>query len=416
MGNKVELSAALNLSRVAAGQGNLVYLLIKIKGEQLEKADRLPLNLSFVMDRSGSMGGGKIEHTRQALALCINSLDQRDIQSLVIFDNEVEVLITPQAVANKDLAKKIIQGIEARGTTNFSGGLLKGAKLVEQSLQEGRVNRIITLTDGLANEGIQDVKGLTELAANIAKRGMALTCIGVGDDFNEDLLTAMAEAGRGNFYYIDNPDRIPAIFQEELEGLLQVIGQGMEMTIKLDNASLQAVYGYQPVTAENGLVFSLPDLYSGEEKILMLELKVQGLSSGFHRIADIWLSYLDAEECREQTVDIPVDIWAGQAEEIVGEEPDVEVESQARRFKVASVQQQAINLADAGDFDQARSLIMNTISTFSACAVGDEVLADSLRELEQNSSVMEEASFNASVRKNMQYSSHEKIKSRRKRS
>ncbi len=129
-------------------------------------------------------------------------------------------MLPPGPVLNKDLATALVNRIDARGMTNLSGGLMTGHSLVASQQFTKKVNCIIMMTDGLANQGITDNEGLVNLAAKIAGSGQSLTCIGVGDDFNEDLLTAMAEAGRGNFYYVENPDQIPAIFAKELEGLL----------------------------------------------------------------------------------------------------------------------------------------------------------------------------------------------------
>jgi Ca-activated chloride channel family protein len=415
MKNKVELAAALNRGKLLAGVDNLFYLLITIKGSQEEKQqERAPLNLSFVVDRSGSMSGSKIEHTKQALSLCVNHLDEQDIQSLVIFDHEVEVLIPPQVLSNKDIAKQAINRIQARGSTNLSGGLIKGSKLVNKHIDKGRVNRIITLTDGQANEGIEDPQGLIELAGSFAQKGMALSCIGVGDDFNEDLLTAMAEAGKGNFYYIENSDQIPAIFQEELQGLLQVIGQDVELFIDIPNCSVQTVYGYQPNSRPEGLGFSLPDLFSGEEKVLMLGLKVPAMANGVYRVADIKLRYMDVGELQEQCLDLQVDVAVGDINDINKEQENPTVQTHMRRFKISEAQKQAIELADAGDYDLARELISAVINNYKEFAVTDEILAEGLQDLEQNVSVMAENLYSASARKNMQYSSHARSKARRK--
>jgi len=414
MKNKVELAATLNRGKLLSGVENLLYLLITIKGSQEEKQERAPLNLSFVVDRSGSMSGSKIDYTKQALSLCVNHLDERDIQSLVIFDYEVDVLSPPQVLSNKDIAKQAISRIEARGSTNLSGGLIKGSKLVNKHLDEGRVNRIITLTDGQANQGIVNSQGLIELASSFSQKGMALSCIGVGDDFNEDLLTAMAEAGKGNFYYIENSDQIPAIFQEELQGLLHVIGQDVELLIDIPNCSVQTVYGYQPKSRPEGLGFSLPDLFSGEEKVLMLELKIPALANGAHKVADINLRYMDMAELQEQCLDLHVDVIVGDMEDINEEQENPEVQTHLRRFKISEAQKKAMELADAGDYGLARGLISAVINDYKEFGVTDEILAEGLQDLEQNVSVMAENLYSASARKNIQYSSHARSKARRK--
>ncbi len=411
MPNKIELVTALDRGKIQAGQVNQVYLMLKIKGSILEQKNRVPLNISFVVDRSGSMEGKKIEYTRQALGVCLSSLESKDTQSMVIFDNEVEILMPPGPVVNKDLAKQIVKQITARGSTNLSGGLLKGAKLVEENLASDKVNRAIILTDGQANEGISDHKGLINLASKIAKKGIGLTCIGVGDDFEEDLLTAMAEAGRGNFYYIENPDNIPSIFEQELQGLLHVVGQEVQIQVNLeDKLHVPTVYGYEPVSKAGGILFSLPDLYSGEEKVLMLELLIPSLDSGWHRLINISLKYLDAEQQEEINLSVPIDIWVGKEAEVLQETPDPEVEKNLCLFRISEAQKRAIELADADNFEGARE-VLNQF--FDECPpIMDDLVLDAVNELKVNYDAMKASAYDRKTRKDMQYSSYLTSKNR----
>ena len=413
MANRVELITVLERGKIAAGQVNHVYLMLKLKGNSLEQQDRVPLNVSFVVDRSGSMGGSKIEYTRQALGICLNSMESKDIQSIVIFDHEVDVLIPPVPVINKDIVKHMVKQIEARGSTNLSGGLVKGANLVGENLAADRVNRVIVLTDGQANEGIRDHKGLVKLAAKVAEKGIGLSCIGVGDDFEEDLLTAMAEAGRGNFYYIENPDKIPAIFEEELQGLLQVVGQGVQLEVNLEpGVQVPAVYGYAPVPVAGGLSFSLPDLYSGEEKILMLELLVPELEAGVHRLLNVTLKYLDAGQQEEFEMQVPLEIWVGEEAEVKEEEPDPEVEKNLCLFRISAAQKRAIELADDDNFEEAREVLNQFLE--ECPSITDEVVLEAVNELKVSYDAMSGMTYDRKIRKNMQYSSYLTAKNRRR--
>jgi Ca-activated chloride channel family protein len=414
MSNSVEFLTVLDRGKVQVGQVNQVYLMLTLKGNSLELQNRVPLNISFVVDCSGSMSGEKMEHTRQALGICLSSLESQDLQSMVVFDHEVEVLMPAGPVANKDLAKQLVKRIEARGSTNLSGGLLQGVKLVEENLAADKVNRVIMLTDGRANEGISDYAGLVKIAGKIAKKGMGLSCIGVGDDFDEDLLTAMAEAGRGNFYYIDNPDNIPAIFAEELQGLLQVVGQGLQLEIKLEEGLyVPTVYGYEPTSQPGGLTFSLPDLYSGEEKLLMLELEIPPLDKGWHRLMHLRLNYLDGEQQEDIELTVPIDIWVGEEADLSEQSPDPEVEKNLRLFQISEVQKRAIELADENHFEQAQEVLQQFLDNCPTAM--DDELMKSVNELKSNYDAMSSATYDRKTRKDMQYSSYQTSKNRRER-
>ena len=413
MPNRVEMISALNYGTVKAGQGNQVYLMLKLVGNNVEQEKRVPLNISFVVDRSGSMSGQKITYTRQALGLCLNSLDSQDIQSMVLFDDEVEVLMDSGPVVNKDLAKQLVKQIMARGSTNLSGGLLKGAKMVENNLANDKVNRVIMLTDGQANQGIKDHKGLVKLATKIANMGIGLSCIGIGDDFQEDLLTDMAEAGRGNFYYIDNPDHIPKIFEQELNGLLQVVGQELQIELDLGyKVQIPVVYGYQPAVKKDGLVFSLPDIYAGEEKIIMLQIDLPALDTGLHRVMSIRLRYLDAELQEEIDLIIPIDIQVGEETEMLQETANSEVENNLYLFRISEAQKRAIDLADQGDFEEAREMLSQF---FDDCPpIMDEAVSAAVNELKGNYDFLQVSAYSRSARKDMQYSSYLTSKNRRR--
>lgn len=284
---------------------------------------------------------------------------------------------------------------------------------MEENLASDKVNRVIILTDGQANEGIRNHKGFMKLAGKIAKKGIGLTCIGVGDDFAEDLLTAMAEAGRGNFYYIENPDNIPSIFEQELQGLLHVVGQEVQLEINLeDKLQVPMVYGYEPVLKAGGLFFSLPDLYSGEEKVLLIEIEVLALDSGWHRLMNLSLKYFDAEQQEEIDLAIPIDIWVGEEAEVVQETPDPEVEKTLNLFRISEAQKRAIKLADSGDFEGARE-VLNQF--FDECSpIMDDVVLGAVNELKVNYDAMSASAYDRKTRKDMQYSSYLTTKNRRR--
>ncbi|NJL13232.1 MAG: VWA domain-containing protein [Microscillaceae bacterium] len=209
--------------------------------------ERIPLNVSLVIDRSGSMEGDKLKFAKKALDFVIDNLQKEDYLSIVQYDNEVDVVSASAAVTQKAKLHALVAQIANRGTTNLSGGMLEGFQQVQSTQKSGYVNRVLLLSDGLANEGVTDPARLQQMAQKkFREQGIALSTFGVGADFNEDLMTQLSEYGGGNYYFIDSPDKIPAIFAAELSGLLSVVAQNALLEVQFPKKALRCaqVYGY----------------------------------------------------------------------------------------------------------------------------------------------------------------------------
>lgn len=266
--------------------------MVRLQQPELPLAkERLPLNLCFVLDRSGSMSGAKLEYTKAAIRFALEHLGKDDTVSAVVFDDTVRVLFPPGSAAQKAQMIAAVRDICPGGITNLSGGLFKGVSLVRQNLRARQVNRIILLTDGLANAGMTNPAALTAKAADINAAGVLLSALGVGEDFGEDLLIALAEQGNGNFHFIASPEKIPAIFREELQGLLTVAAQNVELAIRsAGDIRVTAVLGYEPMWGPEVRI-ALPDMYGGDTKTVLAELSARPKRVGRTELARARLRY-----------------------------------------------------------------------------------------------------------------------------
>ena len=266
-----------------ADGGWLVRALLKIEGEtRTTDGDRAPLNLSLVLDRSGSMGGGKLAAVKKAAALLVQRLDPSDTLSVIAYDDEVTVIASPSTGADQPNLVSAIHSIHTGGTTNLSGGWLQGRQFVSDHAREGSVNRILLLTDGHANVGITAPDKLIGLCRNAATEGITTTTIGFGADYDEDLLTAMADAGGGGAYYIEEPDQAPAVFEEELAGLLSIAAQNVRVAITVADAaeSCRVLHSYPSSSEGELLTLELGDLYAREPRPVLAEFLMKPAEDG----------------------------------------------------------------------------------------------------------------------------------------
>ncbi len=202
------------------------YLEVKANKFNSELHQSLPMNISLVIDRSGSMAGDKLLNAKKAAKYVVDQLGSNDYLSIITYDNSVEVLQNTTAVYNPSTIKNKIDRITDRGGTNLMGGALKGFEEVKKGFKPGYINRVLLLSDGLANEGITNPQEIVKIIRRQnAENGISISTFGVGNDYNEDLMTAMAENGTGNYYFIAHAENIAGIFEKELNGLKEVVAQ-----------------------------------------------------------------------------------------------------------------------------------------------------------------------------------------------
>ncbi len=217
---------------VLAGAPREVVVKIDLSaaGEKVKRR-RTPLNLAVVLDRSGSMTGAKIEKARQAAMGLVDQLAPGDVFALITYSERAQVLIPAQRVQDKEVLKSRIAGICPGGRTALYAGVELGAAQLRTWFSAKRINRVILLSDGLANVGPSSTHDLRRLGGTLSERGIAVTTIGVGDDYNEDLMAGLAEASDANYYYVKDTEKLPEIFAKELGELLTVAAREVRIEI-----------------------------------------------------------------------------------------------------------------------------------------------------------------------------------------
>ncbi len=251
--------------------------------------NRARLNLALIIDKSGSMSGSRLEYAKQAALYVVDRLEEKDRVALVIYDDQVEVLSASiqMTTANRAEIKSKIGNIRIGGTTNLSGGWLEGCQQVAAVTEETSINRSLLLTDGLANVGIVDLEELSMHAGELAKRGVSTSTFGVGQGFNEHLLEAMANKGRGNFYYIETPMGIPDIFLREFKELSSITAADVEIILDVPkHVDFQILGGWSHDKKDGKIKIFAGNLFSDQH----LELYIRLLTPPSNEISEIPLT------------------------------------------------------------------------------------------------------------------------------
>lgn len=199
---------------------------------------RPPINLGLALDRSGSMsGGGKLRHAREAAAFAVEQLLPTDRVSVTIFDDVVETIVPSTPATDKARIVARIRAVEPGGSTALFDAWAAAARQVETTLNGEGLNRVLLLSDGLANVGLSSPSAIAEQVRAARQRGVTTTTLGVGDDYNEDLMEGMARAGDGNYYFVETSRQLADLFQTELHGLMATAGREVELALEPRNGA-----------------------------------------------------------------------------------------------------------------------------------------------------------------------------------
>jgi len=216
MAKELNLNLSLGRDEVPViGKEQLIYALLELNPGEAEGVG-MPANLCLVLDRSGSMEGDKIDNLKQAVKAVVDQLGEEDYLSLVIFDDEVEVILKSQAVLDREAIKRPVDLLIPRGGTQISLGMKQGMEEIKKNYSEERVNRILLLTDG---ETWGDEEECLKQAQEAGEMGVSITALGIGEEWNENLLLKIAEGSGAGSHWIQEPSEILGYFQEEIKAV-----------------------------------------------------------------------------------------------------------------------------------------------------------------------------------------------------
>ena len=320
---------------------------------------RPPVNLGFVLDRSGSMGGqNKIGLARQAALEAVHRLEDPDRFSAVVYDNEVEVVVESVVASgeSRKLAAERLKTVDARGSTDLHGGWLAGCEQVAGGLSPDGVNRVLLLTDGLANVGITDRDELIGLAYDLRRRGVSTSTFGVGTDFDEGLLQGMADAGGGHFYFIGDVAQMRDHITSEVGETLEVVAREVVLELTLpESVRIDSLSPFRVERRGGRVLVYLGDMVSGQMLSIALRVTFDFGEVGRELGVGVRVSDRDgAFERAEPGLDPVTIAWTYADNPANDAQPrDRDVDRVVARLFAERAKQEAVALNRKGQFDEA---------------------------------------------------------------
>jgi len=357
----VALRIELDRSVFAADTSERAIVKVCLDGVRLSRPEaRQPVNLSIVLDRSGSMSGDRIERAKEAAIEAVSRLGPDDILSLVVYDTTASTLIPARRVGNGRDIERIIRSIRAGGNTALYAGVTQGASELRKNIEDRRyVHRIILLSDGQANVGPSTPDDLGRLGAALLREGIAVTTVGVGLDYNEDLMTRLAMRSDGNTYFAETSASLSRIFAAELGDVLNVVARGAVVYVEFpEGIRPLAVVGRTGAVKGQRAEITLGQIYGGQEKFALVEAEIIPTSAGIER--EIARARVTCEDIAAQrTIELAAlgraRFSSDKSAVIASANHQVQADFAANR--IAEVKEKAIELTDSGRQAEAAKLL-----------------------------------------------------------
>lgn len=371
----------------------------------IEKA-RPRLNLGLVLDRSGSMSGRKIERARDAACYCVDQLVETDRISITIFDDRVDVIVPNVPAQDRGRIKRKIRGIESRGSTALHEAWVTGARQVAEYADKRCLNRVLLITDGLANVGVTEPEVIVSQAKGLYERGIATSTIGVGNDFNEDLLVAMAKGAGGNSWFVEGPEDFQRIFETEMEGLLRETCSKVTMRIETaEGVEILDVLNDFEKSPDGS--FSLPGLLAGEPLDIVVRVKLPGGAPGRFHCFKMLIEWSEHGSGKRLSMEGSAGIAYAPEKEAGALPPNRKVEKAVSLLEGARLKRKAMEYMDHGDYALAARSLREQSQKLSAMAAetGDESIVAEVQALNVLYQSLEEQKDLSHTRKSMSYQS-----------
>jgi Ca-activated chloride channel family protein len=376
-----------------------------------ERIERSAVNLSIVLDRSGSMSGQKLEKAKDAAIEALRHLGPRDVFSVVVYDHNVRTVVPARSARHVEWIERQIREIRSGGNTALFGGVSQGAAEVRKNFGGRYVHRIILLSDGIANVGPSTPEDLGRLGAALIKEGISVTTVGVGTDYNEDLMTRLSQNSDGNSYFVESSRDLPRIFAAELGDVLNVVAKKVHVIVECpDGVRPLTIIGREGRIRGRTVELYLNQLYGGQEKYALIEVEVPGKKSGEEiHIASVSVSYENPFTQKNEIASGRVSARFSDNKTEVKKSANVDVQRDYQLNLNAIAKDRAISLSDRGRKDEAVRELKKSAGHLRTLGrkYDDEKLLKEAEEVEQKAEQIEEKGMTRKYRKSLRTDSYQ---------
>jgi Ca-activated chloride channel homolog len=344
---------------VGNGKNQTAYLHINLQGVSLSSTkEREPVNVAIVIDKSGSMSGRKLQQAKRAAIMALGLLERHDTISIITYSSRVDVLVPSTHLDNRAMIERRIEEIFAGGSTALHAGVKEGGEQLLRYLDREHVNRLILLSDGLANVGPKSPSELARLGYKLVEKGISVTTLGLGMGYNEDLMTRLANVTDGNHAFVETADELEKFFALELGDITSVVAQNIEIEIHIHPGILPKRTLWRKSTIKGNIVrASIRQVYGAQKKDLTLELQIpSGKSLGAFDIADVTITYKDMGAKKTTVLKDKVSLTLTGSKQEAEASIDKDVMSRVVALQAIEKNAMAMKLRDDGKIKEARKL------------------------------------------------------------
>ncbi len=282
-----------NRTHVKSNAGSVVFVGIDLFADESTILQSRNLNICLAIDCSGSMQGEKIERAKESAIILARSLSPNDLISIVTFEYKVKVLLAPTLASEQDKIENVISSIGIGSATSLYGGLQKANDLASKNATSGRITRIVLMTDGIPTDK-ENPKDYEKLCTEIRKNGITVNPIGLGDNYNEELLLRISDSGGGEWMHVTDPHfQLPNFLREQVTLMLNTVIVNPELQLEfLSGTEIIDFYTVKPTLTKMELpqrkgdkyVLNLRDLVMGQEQTIVFRVRLPSQSSGTYNL------------------------------------------------------------------------------------------------------------------------------------
>ncbi|MDR2076998.1 MAG: peptidoglycan-binding protein [Desulfovibrio sp.] len=388
-----------------------IHILLRFRAPAAGKtARRPPLSLALVLDRSGSMAdAGKLDYAVRAGKEAVRLLGPRDKLAIVQYDTTVQVLSPLAPVTDKAALNRLLDSLTPGDYTFLSGGLQAGINQLRKAGDDSG-KRVLLLSDGLANRGLTEAKKVAAMGASAKDRNISVSTLGLGLDYDENMLQLLAQRGGGQYSYIRDSEDLPAFFRQELSLAAESATRGLRL-IFLPDPALGDIkcYGYATSPAAKGLIVEMGDLQAGEERQVLLRARVRPGSGPAQVLGTASLAFALADDSAGglQTLELPLIVA------VVADEEERKAQNAALEAVTSPVREEALFLAaeearvraveelQQGNLKEAGAVLAKVAAILAAAPAAGPKIANAKAALAADAEMLAEAAAKPELRQEM---------------